>query len=106
MYKIGVIGSPDTVIGFRALGLDTFPVREAAEARQVLKSLTRSENEAAYAIIYIEESLARALEAEIARFKDRPVPAVIVIPGKDGSEGLGLTALQQAVERAVGANIL
>ena len=32
MYKIAVIGSPDTVMGFKALGLDAFPVREAAEA--------------------------------------------------------------------------
>lgn len=106
MYKIAVMGAPDTVIGFKALGLDTFPVREAAEARAVFKKLTRPEREDEYAIIYIEEGLALALSAEIDRFKDSPSPAVIVIPGRDGSLGTGLSALQAAVERAVGANIL
>ena len=105
MYKIGVIGSPDTIIGFQALGLDTFPVREEAEARAVLRQLTRSEEEE-YAILYIEEGLAQALEAEISRFKDVPRPAIILIPGREGSLGLGLSALTAAVERAVGANIL
>ena len=106
MYKIAVIGAPDTVIGFKALGLDAFPVRGADEARAVFKKITRAEREDEYPIIYIEESLSQALSAEIGRFKDSPSPAVIVIPGRDGSQGLGLTALQAAVERAVGANIL
>ena len=106
MYKIGVIGGPDTVIGFKALGLDTFPVREPAEARRLLKQLTRAEAGAEYAILYIEEGLAQAIAADIDRFKDSPRPAIILIPGKDGSLGLGQSALQAAVERAVGANIL
>lgn len=105
MYKIGVIGSPDTIIGFKALGLDTFPVREETEARAILKKLTRSED-GEYAILYIEEKLAQALSAEIDRFKDSPRPAIILIPGKEGSLGLGLSALTAAVERAVGVNIL
>ena len=106
MYKIAVIGGPDTVIGFKALGLDTFPVREADEARRVFKALTKADREDEYAIIYLEENLAQALKADIDRFKDSPSPAVILIPGKDGSLGLGQSALQAAVERAVGVNIL
>lgn len=104
MYKIGVIGGPDTVIGFKALGLDTFPVRGADEARTVFKKITRPEED--FAILYIEEGLAQALAADIDKFKDSPRPAVILIPGKDGSLGLGQSALQAAVERAVGVNIL
>ena len=106
MYKIAVIGGPDTVIGFKALGLDTFPVREAAEAHEIFKTITRPDQPDEYAIIYLEENLAQALKADIERFKDSPSPAVILIPGKDGSLGLGQSALQAAVERAVGANIL
>ena len=106
MYKIAVIGGPDTVIGFKALGLDTFPVREAAEARKIFKDITRPDQPDEYAIIYLEENLAEALKADIDRFKDSPSPAVILIPGKDGSLGLGQSALQAAVERAVVVNIL
>ena len=32
MYKIAVIGDYDSIYGFAALGLDTFPVKEAEEA--------------------------------------------------------------------------
>ena len=106
MYKIAVMGAPDTVIGFKALGLDTFPVREADEARQLLRQLTKPEREDEYAIIYMEETIARELGADIGKFKDSPSPAIILIPGKEGSLGLGQSALQAAVERAVGANIL
>ncbi len=106
MYKIAVMGSPDTVMGFKALGLDAFPVREADEARQLLRQMTKPDQEDEYAIIYIEENLAKPLAAEISKFKDSPSPAIILIPGKDGSLGLGQSALQAAVERAVGVNIL
>lgn len=106
MYKIAVMGSPDTVMGFKALGLDTAPVRTGEEARKALRALTRPHGEDEYAIIYVEENLALELEEDIAKFKDSPRPAIILIPGKEGSLGLGQSALQAAVERAVGANIL
>ena len=104
MLKIAVIGGRDTVMGFRALGLETYPAADAAEAGHILRRLTR-ENED-YAIIYIEENLAAELGHEIDKFKDRPTPAVILIPGREGSMGLGQSALKAAVERAVGTNIL
>ena len=104
MLKIAVIGGRDTVIGFRALGLETYPAADAAEAGYILRRLTRENDD--YAIIYIEENLAAELAHEIDKFKDRPTPAVILIPGREGSIGLGQTALRAAVERAVGTNIL
>ena len=105
MLKIAVIGSRDTVMGFKALGLDTFPAETPTEAGRLLRQLTR-ESEEEYAIIYIEETFAQQLNAEIAKFKDSPSPAIILIPGREGSIGLGLQALHDAVERAVGTNIL
>ena len=104
MLKIAVIGGRDTVMGFRALGLETYPAADAAEAGHILRRLTRENDD--YAIIYIEENLAAELAHEIDRFKDRPTPAVILIPGREGSMGLGQSALKAAVERAVGTNIL
>ena len=104
MLKIAVIGGRETVMGFKALGLDTYPAANAAEAGEVLKSLTREHDD--YAIIYIEENLAENLTDEIDRYKDSPTPAIILIPGREGSIGLGQSALKAAVERAVGTNIL
>ena len=102
MYKIAVMGDRDSVLGFRALGLEVFPCEDAAEARKTLHRLARSE----YAVIYITEQLSTLISSEIDRYKDELTPAVILIPGKSGSLGLGQDALQSAVERAVGADIL
>ena len=104
MYKIGVMGGADTVIGFKALGLDTFPIDSPEQAKRVMHDITGEDSD--YAIIYLEENLAEGLKNEINRVKDRPTPAIILIPGREGSLGLGQSALKAAVERAVGTNIL
>lgn len=100
MYKIAVIGDRDSVLGFKALGLETVSVENAEQAREALRTLED------YGIIYITEDLAACLQQEIARYNDRVTPAVIPIPGKTGELGIGMAALGKAVERAVGANIL
>ena len=104
MLKIAVIGGRETVMGFKALGLETFPAANSDEAIRTLRSLTRDSED--YAIIYIEETLAANMTGEINKYKNSPSPAIIMIPGRDGSIGLGLTALNDAVEKAVGTNIL
>ena len=91
-------------MGFTARGLEVCRVSDEAEAKQALRTLTRSRDDVA--IIYIEEGLAAELSQEIDKFKDSPKPAIILIPGREGSLGLGLTALNDAVERAIGTNIL
>lgn len=101
-YKIAAIGDRDSVIGFRALGLDVFPVDSVDAAKSTLHRLAR-EN---YAIVYLTEGCAKDMSAEIDRYKDAVTPAVILIPGKEGSLGIGMDAVKTAVERAVGADIL
>jgi V/A-type H+-transporting ATPase subunit F len=106
MYKIAVIGGPDTVMGFKALGLETYSVSGAEDAQRVMRRLTNPDAEERYAIVYVEETLAGGLSAEIARFEHSVTPAVILIPGRDGSTGQGMSALHDAVKRAVGADII
>ena len=101
-YKIAVLGDKDSVLGFKALGLSTFPVESVEEARATLHHIAK-EN---YAVIYLTETLAAALENDIARYKDDLTPAIILIPGKEGSLGIGISNIKKAVERAVGADIL
>ena len=100
MYKIAVIGDRDSILGFMALGLEAVVADTADQAKAALKRLED------YGIIYITEQLAVQLRDEIARYNDRTYPAVIPIPGKAGSLDYGMNALNKAVERAVGTNIL
>ena len=60
MNKIAVIGGRETVMGFKALGLETWPAANAAEAGPILRRLTRDSED--YAIIYLEETLAEEAE--------------------------------------------
>ena len=102
MYKIAVLGDKDSVLGFRALGFDVFSADSAEQARPILHRLARE----GYAIIYLTEQLATGLGAEMERYKDELTPAIILIPGKEGSLGIGMDNIKTAVERAVGADIL
>ncbi len=102
MYKIAALGDRDSVLGFKALGLDVYPAENADEAKETLHRLAK-EN---YAVIYLTEQLAVNMQADITRYKDELTPAVILIPGKEGSLGIGMANVKRAVERAVGADIL
>ena len=103
MYKIAVMGGRDTIMGFKALGLDVYPVSDPVEAKQVFSKITAPDEK--YAVIYLEENLSKALSQEISRFIDKACPAIILIPGREGSQGLGLTALHEAALRAIGTDI-
>ena len=105
MLKIAVVGGRETVVGFKALGLDVFPVVGSEEAKETLHHLTR-ESADEYAIIYLEENLAQDLEREIAKYSSVPSPAIILIPGREGPIGLAQCALKASVEKAVGTDIL
>lgn len=102
MYKIAVMGDMDSVLGFKALGLDVCPVATPEQGREALHRMAKED----YAIIYMTEQLAVQLTAEISRYKDALTPAIILIPGKEGSLGIGMANVKTAVERAVGADIL
>ena len=105
MYKIAVIGAGDSVIGFKALGLDTYAVENGEEAKRVLHEITKP-REDEYAIIYLEETMAAEIQSEIRKYDERPSPAIILIPGRNGPMGLGQAALNEAIEKAIGSDIL
>ena len=102
MYKIAVLGDRDSVLGFRALGLDVDPADDLQSARSTLHRLAGE----GYAIVYLTEQLAAGMQEDVARYKDELTPAIILIPGKEGSLGMGMADIKTAVERAVGADIL
>lgn len=102
MYKVAVLGDRDSIYGFAALGLDTYPVTDEAEAAKKLKSLAESD----YAVIYITEALQAKLEMEIDRYRSERLPAIIPIPGVSGNTGMGMLSVKKSVEQAVGSDII
>lgn len=101
MYKIAVMGDRASVYGFAALGLETHYVNDAAHGARILHRLSEE-----CAVIYITEALAAELKEEISGLAQQPVPAVIPIPGIYGNSGIGMSAVDEAVIKAVGAEII
>ena len=101
-YRIAVLGDRESVLGFKALGLDVFPAESVEEARSTLHRLAK-ENDA---VVYLTEQLAQYMTDDLGRYKDELTPAVILIPGKEGSLGIGMANVKKSVERAVGADTL
>ncbi len=102
MYKIAVLGDYDSIYGFAALGLDTFPVSAHGEALEILRRLA----EGGYGIIYVTEAWAAELKHEIEKYQNRVTPAIIQIPGVLGNTGAGIAGVKKSVEKAVGSDIL
>lgn len=103
MYKIGIIGDRDSVLGYMALG---FSVHEAENAQIAGEELREMAKSGEYAIIFIVESYAMKLSEQISAYKDDPLPAVICIPGKSGNIGYGMANIRESVIRAVGTDVL
>lgn len=102
MYKIGVMGDRESVMSFKALGLDVFPCETEEEARKILHEIAKDK----YGIIYITEDLIKSIEKDIDRYNDSIIPAIIPIPSRQGASGMGMMNVKKSVERAVGADIL
>ena len=103
MYKIAVLGDRESVLGFKALGLDVHSAETVDEGRKILHRLAK---DGETAIIYLTEQYASQMMDEVNKYKDEVMPAIILIPGKAGSLGIGMKNITDSVERAVGADIL
>lgn len=99
--SIAVLGDRESVLCFRAVGVDVFEATTQDEALKTLKQLARS-----YQIIYITEQLAILVEDLIARYKVKPYPIVIPIPSSKGNLGVGMNGIKKDVEKAIGTDIL
>ncbi|WP_461205597.1 V-type ATP synthase subunit F [Clostridium sp. DL1XJH146] len=102
MYKIGVVGDKDSILAFKALGIEVFPVIEKDEARKTVDKLAMNK----YAVIFITEQVAKDIEETIERYNRQTLPAVILIPSNQGSLNIGMQRISDNVEKAVGVNIL
>lgn len=101
-YKIAILGSPQAILGFKALGVVPFPVTDKEEGIEALEKVKQGE----YAILLVTEDWAEKLDEPLAEIKTMTLPAVTILPSQLGSRGAGEKELRKIVERAVGSDIL
>ena len=98
--KMAIVGDGDSIMVFKAAGVSTFAAEDEKKAREVLRKIAKD-----YAIIFLTENLARPLTEFLKRFDEEPYPVVLSIPSGN-SEGYGMEILKNAMERALGVDIL
>ena len=99
--KIAMMGGKNSILPFKGLGIDIYPVDDLEEAAQQLQEMAED-----YGVIFLTERLIEQLESIIRQYEELPTPAIITIPSSTGSLGIGMARIQQNVEKAVGMNIL
>jgi V/A-type H+-transporting ATPase subunit F len=102
MYKIAVIGDKDTVLAFKSLGVDIFPVVDEKEASLTITRLANNN----YAVIFITEQLADKIPEKLDQYRNEVLPAITLIPSNRGSLGIGMKEVKKSVEKAIGVDIL
>ncbi len=98
---IAVVGDKDSVLAFKAIGLDVFPVTDMDHATETVKQVARN-----YAVIFITDTIAKQIESLLKRYAARPYPVVVPIPSAEGNSGLGMENIRKNVEKAIGSDIL
>ncbi|MCD8373233.1 MAG: V-type ATP synthase subunit F [Clostridia bacterium] len=99
--RIAIVGDGDSIMVFRAAGVDTFPVGEAKKAREAIRLAAKD-----HSIIFVTEEFYKPNEEFIKRFDEEAYPVVISIPSKNGSSGYSDELLKSAMEKALGVDIL
>ena len=101
--KAAVLGSPDFVMPFGALGLDPFvtePVDEQVQnaAKDILKQR--------YALVVVAENVAKQAQVVFDQTLKSATPCVVVVPFTSEPSGIATESLGQLIKLATGINIL
>lgn len=100
--KIAVIGDKDSVLAFKAVGVEVYDATTKEEAQSLIKKLSQGQ----YAVLLVAESLAEQIPETLAKAKLQTYPAVVPIPTTATPSGFGLLGIKSDVEKAIGVDII
>ncbi|MDY2880452.1 MAG: V-type ATP synthase subunit F [Candidatus Borkfalkiaceae bacterium] len=99
--KTAIIGNGESILAFKAGGVDAYPCESTAEARETLRRIARD-----YGVIFLTDDLAAEMDDLLKRMAEEPYPAVVPIPSEKGSSGYAQKKMKEEMERALGVDIL
>ena len=99
--KMAILGEGDSVLAFKAGGVDAFYASDREEAKDILRHLAKE-----YAIIFITEKLASEMDDLLKKFNQAPYPIILPVPSGNGEDGYATEKLKERMERALGVDIL
>lgn len=105
--RVAIIGNENTVLPLKSLGIEIFNIASQKEGEEILARIRNTENENDnYAIIFITSDWHKKLELEIAKFKNKVLPAIISLPSPTEKKGATLAGLEKMMERAIGSKLI
>ncbi|MEW6553522.1 MAG: V-type ATP synthase subunit F [Actinomycetota bacterium] len=100
--KVAMIGGFTSVAGFRALGVDVYPVASPQDGPEAWSALASED----YAVVMITEPVYEVLLERVPDFPAlEDLPVVLAVPSVSGSTGLSKTRIRKRVEKALGSVI-
>ena len=99
--ETAVIGSGQSVIAFKASGIDAFYCADLQKARETLKRLAKT-----YKVVFVTDDFAEGLDDLIKRMNEQAYPVVVPIPSDAGTNGFAKRKMTEQMERALGVDIL
>ena len=98
--KTAIIGDGESILVFKAVGVEPFAVKSATDAENVLTEIAKS-----YKIIFITDDIAAKIDEKIKKYTAQSYPIIVSVPSKSGSNGYGEQKLVEAMEKALGINL-
>jgi V/A-type H+-transporting ATPase subunit F len=100
--EIAFLGDIDSVLGFRALGIETVIPESHDDARVQFVKLVKEK----YSVIMITEDMLDHLHEQIEETVHKAIPSVIVLPGITGTQKRGEDTIRELIIRAVGIDLM
>ena len=99
--NIAIIGNGQSVLAFKAGGVDAFIAEDNTKARELLRKLART-----YKVVFITDDLAEANGDLIERMNEQAYPVVVPVPSDKGAGSYATDRMKGQMERALGVDIL
>ncbi|MDO5116106.1 MAG: V-type ATP synthase subunit F [Synergistaceae bacterium] len=100
---MAAVGSYESILPFKAIGLDVVVVTEENYDRTPL-TLNKFSRDG-YAVLFLEEELFARFRDEVDEINEYSDLSIIPVPDQKGSMRVGLESIRRNVERAVGMDI-
>ncbi len=108
-YDIAIVGPGAVISGFKALGVHAYGAETGDEAVSIIRDMKKdleTGNAKKVGIVILIESIASHISPEdMERISRGALPAIVVLPGIEGSQGASVAKLKTLAEKAIGSDI-
>lgn len=98
--KVAAVGSTQSVLGFKALGVETLNVENEEDLNNIKSQIMGND----FAVVLITEEIAKKYHNYVESLYSQALPAILVVPSIGGAGEVGKQGLKKILERALGSD--